>query len=148
MTAIFRLFICFWFLNINLSWGNNQQINQLTNSDSTFLAFHKGSSEYVKIIETERNKYIAQLLTGNDAAKQIKISKKNVFNIQTTANELIPQYLRFIYYDSELADDVVKNGKVLGFNSEHFLIEFTHNGRTLVTVKHKSAIVQKDLSPK
>ena len=42
-------------------------------------------------------------------------------------------------------DDVIVKGTVLGFNTNHFLLEYTYDSKTIICTKHKAEIVQKDL---
>jgi hypothetical protein len=77
----------------------------------------------------------------------IKVKKKFVFQPRHKKNSYIQKTLNFRYTDILLADGIIIKGTVLGYNKPHFLIEFTHNQRNEIGVKHKSEIVQHDLKP-
>lgn len=150
---ILQIFVLTTLINlvsINCASGfaasRNLQLNTTSQiSDSIHLAFYKGNVYEVLVVGTHKKRIIAQLLNNEEAKKEIKIQKKHIFNILEHNNSLIPNEVKFIYYDSAMADDVVLKGKVLGFNTHYYLIEFRQNGQTKQTVKHKSEIVQKYL---
>lgn len=113
-------------------------------SDSLQLAFYKGTMQWVKVKGSHKNKYLVQFIGGDFSGKEAKLTKKYIFNKLNHDNELIEEEIRFMFYDNLIADNVVTNGTVLGINKEHFLIEFLYNGKTQITVKHKSEIIQKN----
>lgn len=150
--VLIMLFCLFLFLpsSSTLASTCNKAITKqvITQNDSVQIAYYKGASYHVKVIGSHKKKLVVQFLDSEKNKEQCKVAKKNVFNTLLPDNEIIPKKMRFVFYDNVMADEVIIKGNVIGFNTNHYLIEFENNGRIQQTVKHKSEIVQKDLNNK
>lgn len=117
--------------------------NQL--QGDTVKVFKNAKSYTGVVVENMGEKIKIEYLEKSAKGKQEIFKQKFVFTPIKHNSTLIPKTLRFRYTEPTLATDVILKSAVLGFNKEYFLLEFTHNTSTQITMEHKSRIVQNDL---